>query len=63
MLDAQRAGKYGDAQRAVLEELKAKGTVVEYLKTLPHAEEMTLFYNQQGADELARIETEYGGTR
>ena len=49
------------AQRAVLEELKAKGTVVEYLKTLPHAEEMTQFYNQQGADELARIESEYGG--
>jgi 2-methylisocitrate lyase-like PEP mutase family enzyme len=50
------------AQRAVLEELKAKGTVVEYLKTLPHAEEMTKFYNQQGADELTRIETEYGGS-
>jgi 2-methylisocitrate lyase-like PEP mutase family enzyme len=50
------------AQRALLEELKAKGTVVEYLSTLPHAEEMTQFYNRQGADELARIETEYGGT-
>ena len=49
------------AQRAILEELKAKGTVAEHLKTLPYAEEMTQFYNQQGADELARIESEYGG--
>jgi 2,3-dimethylmalate lyase len=50
------------AQRAILEELKATGTVVDYLKTLPHAEEMTTFYNQQGAAEMARIETEYGGS-
>ena len=50
------------AQRALLEELKANGSVVDYLSTLPHAEEMTRFYNRQGADELARIEAEYGGT-
>ena len=50
------------AQSALLEELKKTGSVVEYLKTLPNAADMTTFYNQQGAAELKRIEDEYGGS-
>jgi 2-methylisocitrate lyase-like PEP mutase family enzyme len=49
------------AQRSLLEELQKNGSVVDYLKTLPHFDEMSAFYNQQGADELKRIEGEYGG--
>ena len=49
------------AQRALLEELQKTGSVVDYLKTLPHFDEMSAFYNRQGADELKRIEDEYGG--
>jgi len=50
------------AQWALLKELKKTGSVVEYLKTLPNAADMTTFYNQQGAAELKRIEDEYGGS-
>ena len=50
------------AQWALLKELKKTGSVVEYLKTLPNAADMTTFYNQQGAAELKRIENEYGGS-
>lgn len=49
------------AQLSMLEELKKTGTAQEFLKRQPHIEEMTKFYNQQGADELKRIESTYGG--
>jgi len=37
------------------------GTAQAFLAKQPHIEEMTKFYNQQGADELKRIESTYGG--
>ena len=50
------------AQRALLLELKATGTAQGYLAQQPFIEQMSQFYNQQGNDELTRIEAEYGGT-
>jgi len=49
------------AQMSMLEELKKTGTAQQFLARQPHIEEMTKFYNQQGADELNRIESAYGG--
>lgn len=49
------------AQRALLEELKTTGNVVDFLARQPHADEMRPFYNQQGNAELKRIEQKYGG--
>lgn len=49
------------AQKSLLEELVRTGTAGDYLGTLPHVDEMRQFYNQQGNDELQRIEGEYGG--
>ena len=49
------------AQRAMLEELKRTGSAQAFLAAQPYIGEMTEFYNQQGADELNRIESEYGG--
>jgi 2-methylisocitrate lyase-like PEP mutase family enzyme len=49
------------AQLGALNELKSKGSVEAYMKSLPHSEEMTAFYNKQGAEENDRIEAEYGG--
>ena len=48
------------AQRAMLEELKKTGSAQAFLASQPYSEEMTRFYNQQGADELNRIESKYG---
>ena len=49
------------AQLSMLEELKKTGSAQAFLAKQPHIEEMTKFYNQQGADELKRIESTYGG--
>ena len=49
------------AQRAVLEELKQSGAADGYLSKQPFVEEMRSFYNEQGNDELQRIEKLYGG--
>jgi 2-methylisocitrate lyase-like PEP mutase family enzyme len=49
------------AQLSMLEELKNTGTAQAFLAKQPHIDEMTKFYNQQGADELNRIESEYSG--
>jgi 2-methylisocitrate lyase-like PEP mutase family enzyme len=49
------------AQRSLLLELKANGKAEGYLTQQPFIQEMTQFYNQQGADEMNRIEGEYGG--
>ena len=49
------------AQRSMLEELKATGSAQAFLAAQPYSQEMTRFYNQQGADELNRIESEYAG--
>jgi 2-methylisocitrate lyase-like PEP mutase family enzyme len=49
------------AQRSMLEELKATGSAQAFLAAQPYSQEMTRFYNQQGADELNRIESEYSG--
>lgn len=49
------------AQRAMLKELKQSGTADGYLSKQPFIEEMRLFYNEQGNDELKRIEKLYGG--
>jgi 2-methylisocitrate lyase-like PEP mutase family enzyme len=48
-------------QKALLEEIKSRGNAEAYLPTLPHIEEMTKFYSDQGNAELQRIEAEYGG--
>ena len=49
------------AQRSLLEEVKASGSAEGYLSKQPYFEEMSRFYNQQGNDELKRIEDEYSG--
>ncbi len=49
------------AQKSLLEELKQTGTAQNYLSKQPHFEEMRQFYSQQGAEELQRIEQNYGG--
>jgi 2-methylisocitrate lyase-like PEP mutase family enzyme len=50
------------AQRALLEDLKLSGTPELFLANQPFGEEMARFYNQQGADELKRIEDTYSGS-
>jgi 2-methylisocitrate lyase-like PEP mutase family enzyme len=49
------------AQQALLDELKQTGTAGDYLAKQPGVKEMQQFYNQQGNEELERIETNYGG--
>ena len=49
------------AKRAVLEELKQSGAADCYLSKQPFIEEIRIFYNEQGNDELKRIEKLYGG--
>ncbi len=50
------------AQRALLEELKTSGTAEHFLANQPFGEEMSTFYNQQGSEELQRVETDYSGS-
>ena len=48
-------------QLSLLEALKKTGSYSDFLNEQPHANEMRLFYNQQGGDELKRIEQTYSG--
>ena len=50
------------AQRALLEELKVSGNPELFLANQPFGEEMTRFYNEQGVDDLKRIEDTYNGS-
>jgi len=49
------------AQIALLEELKQTGSAEKFLRNQPFAEDMRIFYNQQGNEELQKIEQDYGG--
>jgi 2-methylisocitrate lyase-like PEP mutase family enzyme len=49
------------AQLSLLEELKSTGVATNYLAKQPFVDKMRQFYNQQGNDELQRIEKEYSG--
>ena len=49
------------AQKTLLEELIESGSAQDHLNHLPYASDMRTFYNQQGNDELQRIEQDYPG--